>query len=41
MSRHLARKPIRLTELGELVLGTLAGIAFLLTLIIFFAVLGS
>lgn len=35
------RQPIRLTGLGELVLGTLAGIAFLVILIIFFAVLGS
>lgn len=41
MSRHAARKPIRLTELGELVLGTAAGIAFLLVVTVFFAVLGD
>jgi hypothetical protein len=35
------RQPIRLTELGEIVLGTAAGIAFLLTITIFFAVLGD
>lgn len=35
------RHPIRLTELGELVLGTLAGIAFLLVLTVSFAILGD
>ncbi|QFG09595.1 hypothetical protein HYQ00_gp51 [Arthrobacter phage TripleJ] len=35
------RQPIRLTERGEIVLGTLAGLAFLFTITIFFAVLGD
>lgn len=35
------RHAIRLTARGELVLGTLAGIAFLFTITIFFAVLGD
>ena len=35
------RQPIRLTELGEIVLGTAAGIAFLLVITIFFALLGD
>ena len=35
------RQPIRLTARGELVFGTLAGIGFLFTLVIFCAVLGD
>jgi hypothetical protein len=35
------RQPVRLTERGEFVLGTLAGVAFLFTIICFFAVLGD
>jgi hypothetical protein len=35
------RRPLRLTTRGELVLGTAAGIAFLFTLVVFFAVLGD
>lgn len=37
----MTRQPIRLTERGELVLGTLAGIAFLTTITVFFAALGD
>lgn len=37
----MSRQKIRLTEAGELVLGTIAGIAFLLTITIFFAFLGD
>jgi hypothetical protein len=35
------RRPIRLTARGELVFGTLAGIVFLFTLVIFWAALGD
>ncbi|WP_364402547.1 hypothetical protein [Pseudarthrobacter sp. LMD1-1-1.1] len=35
------RQPIRLTARGEIVFGSLAGIAFLFSLVLFFAVLGD
>ena len=37
----MSRQPIRLTARGELVLGTLAGLAFLLTITVLFAALGD
>ena len=37
----MSRRPIRLTQRGEMVFGTMAGIAFLFSLVMFFAVLGD